>query len=294
MINFLVDKFSPDFIKIGNFAIKWYAVFILLGVVLCYITVKHLFKKHNLNTQAVENCLFVALPAGIIGARIWWVINEWESLGHWYEAFFIWEGGLAIQGGVILGVLAGVWYFRKYHKDINVLHAADLIIPNILIAQVSGRWGNFMNREVYGACVDPNNFQWLPEFIRNQMAGEGAGISASSGIACPTDMMAQPLFLYESMINFVGWILIVFVLPKVWKKGRVKGDLACLYFVWYGIVRFIMEPLRHPAFIMDLEGTSSSVSLSLIFVIGGILVMAALRFVPYLINKSKSKQGDNQ
>lgn len=284
---FLVDKYNPNFIELGGFSVKWYAVCILLGVLCTYLTVCHLFKKHGYKKEIVDSAILVVLPAGIIGARAWWVASEWESLGAWYKAFYIWEGGLAIQGGVVLGVLVGVWYFRKYHKNVPTLLAADLIIPNILIAQVLGRWGNFMNREVYGACVDPNTLPFIPEFIKYQMMGEG-NINASSGIACPVDQMAQPLFLYESLCNLIGWALLVFVLPKVWKKGRKNGDQACLYFVWYGIVRVIMEPFRHPAFIMDMGGLPTSVVTSILFIIGGVLGMVILRLIPYLLNKRKA------
>ena len=282
MINFLA-KLNPNFIEIGDFSIKWYAVCILIGVVICYITVVHLFKKAGFKQDVVDGALLVVLPAGILGARLWWCLSEWESLNYWYEIFFIWKGGLAIQGGVVLGFLVGVWYFRRFHKNINVLFAVDAIVPNILIAQVAGRWGNFFNQEVYGACVDPEKMKWLPEFIREQMMG-------NSTIHCPTTQMAQPLFLYESMCNFVGWILLTFVLPKVWIKGRVKGDIGCLYFVWYGIVRVIMEPLRHPEFIMQMGNVRTSVLTSILFIIGGVLGMVALRVVPLLINKIKTKK----
>ena len=282
MINFLA-KLDPNFIEIGNFQIKWYAVCILIGVLICYITVVHLFKKDGYKQDVVDTALLIVLPAGILGARLWWVVSEYESLNHWYEAFFIWKGGLAIQGGVVLGLLTGIWYFRKYHKEINVLYAIDTIVPNILIAQVAGRWGNFFNQEVYGMCVDPEKMKWLPSFIREQMMG-------NSLIHCPATQMAQPLFLYESICNFIGWILLIFVLPRVWKKGRKNGDLGCLYFVWYGIVRVIMEPLRHPEFIMQMGNIRTSVMTSILFIVAGVLGMVLLRVAPIVINKIKTKK----
>lgn len=92
------------------------------------------------------------------------------------------------------------------------------------------------------------------------------------------------------MCNFVGWILLTFVLPKIWTKGRVKGDIGCLYFVWYGIVRVIMEPLRHPEFIMQMGNIRTSVMTSILFIIGGVLGMVALRVIPLLIAKIKAKK----
>ena len=91
MINFLA-KLNPNFIEIGDFSIKWYAVCILIGVVICYITVVHLFKKAGFKQDVVDGALLVVLPAGILGARLWWCLSEWESLNHWYEMFFIWKG----------------------------------------------------------------------------------------------------------------------------------------------------------------------------------------------------------
>lgn len=257
-----------EIFRIGSFTIYWYAFFILMGALVCYYVAQYLIKKDGYPHVLLENTFFIAFPAGIIGSRIWYVLSSLEEYqSNWLDIFNFRLGGLAIQGGVLFGVAAGVWYVRKYHPKLSLRYAMDIVIPNILIAQAIGRWGNFFNQEVYGACLPTESFWFLPRFIVNQM---------SEGI-CASGLTAVPLFLYESILNTIGFILITFVLRKFWKKRRHLGDLASLYFVWYGIVRLILEPLRQSEYIMMIFGIRTSVATAIGFIILGLVFMYLTR-----------------
>ncbi len=276
MINPNLLVLPREFIQIGSFTIYWYAIFILTGAVVTYYVSQYFIKKDGYPHVTLENCFFIVFPAGIIGARIWYVLSSLsEYQDNWLNVFNFRLGGLAIQGGVTLGVLAGIWYFKKYYPKMALRYAMDIVIPNILIAQAIGRWGNFFNQEVYGACLPTAKFWFLPNFIVEQM---------SNGI-CLAGYTAVPLFLYESLLNTIGFILITFVLRKFWKKGRHFGDLAALYFIWYGVVRALLEPLRDSEYIMYIFGIKTSVATSIAFIIFGIVFMILSRRIDLRKNK---------
>lgn len=278
----LLSKISPIAFSIGDFEIRWYAICILIGALVTYFVSNAQLKK--LGYPDLADTLFItAFPAGIIGARIWWCIADsgspWHNGNFWGFITEIRDGGLAIQGGVVFGALTGVLVLLlvKKMKFKEILKIADCIVPNILIAQVCGRWGNFFNQEVYGSCVDPAKLSWLPDFIVNQMMGGG-------GIYCSSSLAAQPLFLYEGVLNLIGWILLTFVLRKLLSNKLYGGELSTGYLIWYGAVRACLEPLRNASFIMDgLGGLPVSVITSIVFVIAGIGCLIAIR----LINRKK-------
>lgn len=286
-------KLSPVIIEIGNFSIRFYALFILVGALLTLVFSQWAMKRGGYPKHILETLFFIAFPSGLIGARLWWCIADsgspWKS-GDILGFFRVWEGGLAIQGGVILGAAAGIGYALWKFKDLDIRFAMDAVIPNILIAQALGRWGNFFNQEVYGACVKADTVNYLPAFIKNQMMGGngGQGDYVGTGISCASDEMAQPLFLYESLLNIIGWVLITFILRIYWKKGYKRGDLSALYLIWYGVVRVIMEPMRNAEYIMDgIGGVPVSVYTSILFIVLGVALMIFLRIYDHKKGKNK-------
>lgn len=297
MINFL-SKMNPFIID--GLPVRWYALFILSGAVVTFLVSRMHFKKGGFSGEIADNILITAFPMGIIGARLWYCLLEERTLKGFISEFA--NGGLAIQGGVLFGAATGILLVLLKYKQCNIFFAMDCVIPNILIAQAIGRWGNFANQEVYGACVDASKLSFLPKFIQDQMAGDYVG-SINYGefkgepyyasIECQQGEAAVPLFLIESIANIIGWVLITFVLRKYWNKGRKKGDLSALYFIWYGIVRAIMEPFRNPVFQMGMTGNDSPVMasyiVSILFIIGGVLFMVALRVIPLIIKKKEPK-----
>ncbi len=217
-------------IAIGPITITWYAFLMLSGALSAYVISIRTLKKWGYQTDIFEDFFYYMFPIGIIGARIYYVIFEWEMYASDpMRIFYIWEGGLAIHGGIIAATLFGLWYFRK--RAVDGLRIMDAIFPNVLLAQAIGRWGNFINQEAYGRIVSESYYDLFPGFIKDQMyiAGE----------------YREPTFLYESMANLFGWVLITFVYQKLGRKKR--GDLTYAYLCWYGVVRFWIESMRSDA-----------------------------------------------
>lgn len=277
----------------GESGLTWYSIFVLSGALLTLIISNFLYKRDPESKKCpdlVFNTFLVGFPMGLVGARIWFVLSELEwYLANPLEILMIWEGGLAIQGGVVLGAACGIWYashsLKKHGMSLKITTLMDMIIPNILIAQVLGRWGNFFNREVYGACVDNQyaltHWWMLPDWLVENMKG---GFSGGIYVACSSSQYAQPLFLYEGILNFIGFILITVVLRKYFTK-RVDGTLSAAYLIWYGVIRLCLEGYRNERFIMRWGVFSQSEITSIAYIILGVLFVATLYILTLIKNK---------
>ena len=284
-MNFL--EISPYVFEGGS--LTWYSVFVLMGAILTLIISNFLYKRHPESEKCpdlVFNTFLVGFPMGLIGARLWFVLSELEYyLDNPISILKVWEGGLAIQGGVILGAACGIWYawntLKKHNMKLSITLLMDMIIPNILIAQVCGRWGNFFNREVYGACVNQayadKNWWMLPDWLIENMRG---GFSGGIYISCANSEFAQPLFLYEGLLNFLGFILITVILRMFFKK-RVDGTLSACYLIWYGTVRAFLEGFRNEEFIMRWGNVSQSVVTSIAYIILGVGFIVTLYIIHF-------------
>ncbi len=203
-------------IEIGPLSIRWYAILINLGIVLAIILSRIEAKRQRLNPDTLYDIIIVALPAGIIGARLYYVLfNLPYYLDYPSEIFKVWHGGLAIHGGLILGVLVGFIYTKI--KEIPFLNWADIVAPGIALAQAIGRWGNYINKEAYGYVT---NLPWA-------IYVDGA--------------YRHPTFLYESLWNFGVVIMLLFFMRK---KYTYKGQIITSYAIFYSIGRFWIEGLR--------------------------------------------------
>lgn len=218
---------SKILISFGPFTITWYAALILAGTICTYFLCQRTMKRWGYTPDILEDYLFPLLIAGILGARIYYVLFEWHYYSQYpNEIFSIWNGGLAIHGGLITGLIFSYFYFKK--KQISFLRMFDLILPNVLIAQAFGRWGNFANQEAYGNMVSASYYRWFPDFIKKQMFING--------------VYHHPTFLYESCMNLLGFIFITFLFRKFLYRHR--GDGGFMYMVWYGSTRFVVEGMR--------------------------------------------------
>lgn len=172
----------------------------------------------------IIDLLFFILPIGFIGARLYYVAFQWpEYAQDPAKIFMIWQGGIAIYGGLIAGLITLIVY--TYYRHLPTWLLLDVITPGVMLAQIMGRWGNFMNQEAYGAVTSLDFLKGLhlPDFIIQQMFIDGA--------------YRQPTFLYESFFNLIGLILILVLRHKhVFKQGEV----ALSYVLWYSIVRFFL------------------------------------------------------
>ena len=271
----------------SGFHVAWYALCILLGAVLAYKISDHNFYKEFKKHGIIDSLFVIALIGGILGARIWYVVGNFEgdaanglsyadeiAKGNWFSMFQIWNGGLTILGGAVAGIIVGMVYMTKKRKYVDLRFAVDACVPTILLAQAIGRWGNFFNHEVYGVEVSMSTFSFLPTWIRYQMA-----TGFSNGMPNGTTMYV-PLFLIEGIINIIGYFVIAKLIPAVWpeSKGRAKGDLVGFYLIWYGIVRIILEPMRSTDFNMGSNGMWSIWN-SLIYIILGAFVVAVFQLL---------------
>ena len=281
-ISFKYGFLTPADVNKPNIA--WYALCILAGALLVYVICDHRFYVEYGKHGILESTFFVAFPAGIIGARIGYVIGEWDSFAGqpWWKVFAIWEGGLTIISGALVGIIVGVLWFIWRNKKYSIWLAVDVIVPTILVAQAIGRWGNFFNCEVHGFEVLKANWWFLPKIIANNAAYSSANGFASEG------HIWLPLFYVEFLSNLTGYFVLRFAFGKGLRKYLELGDLAFGYLVWYGLTRVIMEPLRDTSFNMGKDGYWSWIW-SICFVVIGTLLIFFNHLIRYLINRKKTQ-----
>lgn len=240
---------NPEIFRLGPISIRWYAVLILSGAVLATILSNRLAKSKGFPEEFITDLLFYVLPIGILGARLYYVVFKWEDYQHnLLSVFKIWEGGLAIYGGLLAGLGVIFWYSKKYKANPIVL--VDMIVPYVLLAQGIGRWGNFINQEAFGDVVTRGYLEnlHLPTFIIDQMNINGS--------------YYQPTFLYESVLSFLGFILMIVLRNRI-KSLRI-GDLTLMYMFWYGIERFVVEGMRSDSLYIGTIRVSQALSLILV------------------------------
>ncbi|MCR5308862.1 MAG: prolipoprotein diacylglyceryl transferase [Bacilli bacterium] len=261
----------------GKPNLAWYAICIVSGAVLVYAISDHLLYKEYGKHGIGESTFFVAFPAGVIGARLWYCIGEGKPIADWIK---IWEGGLTVVGGALTGIIVGVLWFIWRNPKYSIFVAIDCAVPTILIAQAIGRWGNFFNCEVHGLEVSAEYFKWLPEIIRNNAAYSCEYGFASSG------NIYLPLFLIEGIINLFGYFVLAHLFGKRLHKYLEPADLGFGYIVWYGMTRVILEPFRDGKFNMGNNGYWSWIWCLLYVLIGSIGIIAN-HVIRYLIKKHK-------
>ncbi len=251
-------------LNLGIFQIKWYSFFIFLAMLTACLIIFKESKKKNVPDDYLTNLIFYGLIIGILGARLYYVIFNLDYyLNNPSQIFSIWNGGLAIHGGLISALIFLIIYSRK--NKINILQMLDIMVVGVIIAQAIGRWGNFFNQEAYGNIISLQALKnmHLPKFII-----DGMYISGS---------YREPTFLYESICSLIGFILLLIL--RATKKLKT-GQLTAIYLIWYGIVRFGIETLRSDSLMLGQIKVAQLVSL--LFVISGIAL-----FIYSYIKKKK-------
>ena len=217
---------SSTAFHIGGKAIYWYGILIALGVVLALWFCMTQKEKYGITEDDLLDAVLWGVPLSIVGARLYYVIFYLDLFRNddgsfdWGGAIAIWDGGLAIYGGVIAAFLTAFVLCRK--KGVKMGALADLVVMGFLIGQAVGRWGNFMNREAFGS---ETTLPWRME------------LTTTLG----TSVSVHPTFLYESLWNVVGLLLLVFIVSRA---RRFDGENTWFYFLWYGLGRFWIEGLR--------------------------------------------------
>ena len=248
----------PKLFDIGN-GVYWYGVIIASGILLALLFCSKQAKKYGLTEDDIYDTALWAIPFAIVGARLYYVVfyldiyRRADGSLDFPAMVRIWDGGLAIYGGIIAAFLTA--YILCRVKKIPFGALADCCVMGLLIGQSAGRWGNFFNREAFGGMTE------LPWRMR-------LWISESSFID------VHPTFLYESLWNLVGLGLIYFVISH---RRRFDGYNTCFYFLWYGVGRFFIEGLRTDSLYLFSTGIRVSQALSLVLVIAMVIILVLKR-----------------
>ena len=251
---------STTFITVGPFHVTWYALLIVTGAVISFEIIKREVKKMGYAPESVEDLFLWTLLFGFLGARLWYVVfyDLKMYLAQPERILAIWEGGLAIQGGLVFGGLTIYMYLKK--RKISVLRWLDVIAPAVLIAQALGRWGNFVNKEAFGNVVSESFFKFYPAFIKNGMFIDGE--------------YRVPTFLFESVANIIGFFVIAYLLKRILKPKRGHGFYG--YLTWYGLTRFFIEGMRTDSLMLFNTGIRMAQLTSIVFVLVGVMGFAGV------------------
>ncbi len=219
----------PQAFSIGSFSLNLYALCIALGLILAIFYGYKRAKAFGQNFDDMVDGILFIVPLAVICTRAYYCIFNWEQYAdNPIKVFYIWEGGLAIYGGVI-GAAIGIFIYSKW-KKVKIASVLDITALGFLIGQSTGRWGNFFNREAFGAETDSFLRMGLYKIVISN-----GNISDSA-----TMFYYHPTFLYESAWNALGFVLLHFLS----KRRKYDGQIALGYVAWYGLGRTIIEGLR--------------------------------------------------
>lgn len=256
-MEFNVMTIDPIAFRLGPISVAWYGLIIVIGMILAIYLISREAEKRGISEDSIVDIALWTIPIGIVGARIYYVLFELEHyLDNPIRMFYIWEGGLAIYGGVIAGFLT-IFYLAK-KKEIPLLLLTDVIAPYLMLAQAIGRWGNFINQEAHGGEVSHPFLEnlMLPEFIIEGMQINGA--------------YYHPTFLYESVWSVIGVILILALRNR--EHFLLRGEATAGYLIWYGVGRFLIEGMRTDSLYMGSFRVSQIVSIVLILLGIGLII----------------------
>ena len=217
----------------GNHEVYWYGVLIALGFVLAIISALVMAKKYGMSQDTIMDMVIFGAPSAIIGARLYYVIFQWENYASdpW-EIFRIWNGGLAIYGGILVAILVAYIYCRIKKENLPLL--CDICAISLLIGQSIGRWGNFFNQEAFGTNTT------LPWGMTGSTIESELASMAAEGMNVNPALPVHPTFLYESLWNLM-FIILFYIF---FSKRKFDGQIMCSYLISYGVGRFFIEFLR--------------------------------------------------
>jgi phosphatidylglycerol:prolipoprotein diacylglycerol transferase len=251
--------------SIFGFNIYYYSLCILCGIIVAYFLITKESKKHNIKKDDIIDLIFYGILIGLAGARIYYVLFNLDYyLNNPSQILAVWNGGLAIHGGLIAGAIFVYIYSKK--KNINFLRILDIIAPPIMIAQSFGRWGNFFNKEAYGSITTYITLKkmHIPKFIIKEMYIDGN--------------YHYPTFLFESIWCLICAIIIILIRKR---KNIKLGITSGLYLILYGIGRFFIEILRTDSLMLFGLKVAQIVSIFSI-ILGVILIIISKNQEKYL------------
>lgn len=250
-----IQPLNPVALDLGVIKVYWYGLIIGMGAFIGYLLANREMIRRGLPKDLLGDLLVLAIPIAIVSARIYYVIFKWSDyIDQPLKAFAIWEGGLAIHGGLIGGVVTGIIFAKK--RGVSFWKLADITAPSILLGQAVGRWGNFMNQEAFGGEV-PRAFLenlYLPTFMIDQMYIGGA--------------YYHPTFLYESLWSLAGVAILIYLR----RFNMRRGELFLTYIIWYSFGRYFIEGLRTDSLMMFGFLRTAQV-ISLVSIVGAVMIL---------------------
>lgn len=261
-----IGEFEVDSVAFTVFGvdIAWYALIITVGMIAAVVYTMFRAKQVGISSDDILDFALFMIPIGVIGARLYYVFSSIENFNSLKDVFDIRSGGLAIYGGIIAGGITA--FCVAIVKKIPFLVIADCCTPGIILAQAIGRWGNFMNGEAFGYETDL--------FIR---------MGLNNSLTYFDTLYVHPTFLYESLWNIIGFILI----NLFYKKRHYDGQIFLMVFGWYGLGRMLIEGLRADSLYMQIFGLSFRVSQVLA---GAILIIASGLLIYFFIKRPQAKK----
>ena len=253
---------NPVAFEIAGMQIRWYGIIIACGVLAAFGVTYITAKKKELNFDIIIDGFLWSFPLAIIGARVYYVAFEFENYHSIWDMINIRNGGIAIHGGLIAGLLT-VYIFTRV-KKINFFEYIDVIIPGVILAQAIGRWGNFMNQEAHGGPVSEAFISKFPNFIQQGMLINGT--------------YYHPTFLYESIWDLLVFGILIFIL---YKKKKQHGIVLGSYMVLYSLGRFFIEGLRTDSLMFF--GLRTAQIISIIGIVIGVIII-------FIANRNSKKK----
>jgi phosphatidylglycerol---prolipoprotein diacylglyceryl transferase len=251
-MNQSITPIDPIAFQLGPLQVHWYGVIIGLGIALgLYLAISE-SKRLGLHPDTFVDLLVWAIPIAILSARAYYVIFEWDYYSqNPGDIIKVWNGGIAIHGALIGAVITAIVFAKM--KDISFWKLADIAAPSIILGQAIGRWGNFMNQEAHGGEVTRTFLEnlYLPQFIIDQMYINGT--------------YYHPTFLYESLWNIAGFVLLLVLRRKV---NLRRGELFLSYVIWYSIGRLFVEGMRTDSLMLT-EYFRMAQVISIVLIIAG-------------------------
>jgi phosphatidylglycerol---prolipoprotein diacylglyceryl transferase len=274
-MNETIQPLNPIAFSLGPIQVHWYGIIIGSGLALAlYLAIRE-GNKRGLPKETFADLMIWAIPLAIISARIYYVLFEWGYYAqHPSEIIQIWHGGIAIHGALIGSILTVIFFARS--RGISFWKITDIAAPSLILGQAIGRWGNFMNQEAHGGEVSRTFLEnlHLPDFIINQMYINGS--------------YYHPTFLYESVWDFVGFILLI-LLRRV---NLRRGELFLSYLIWYSIGRFFIEGMRTDSLMLTWSlRMAQLISIVLVVVAVGILLYRRKSGLAEVRYQDQSNQG---
>lgn len=271
-----IDEFTINrtaFTLFGKIHVQWYGIILTLGILTAFIILYNRAKKtEGFSEDDIFNITLFTVPISIIGARLVYVVTTWSthSYNSFYDVIAIWNGGIAIYGAIIFGLITVIVYCKV--RGLKLLSMLDAMSPAVMMGQIIGRWGNFVNAEAYGWSEGVEKLPWRMT----------VGTVRIDGVARPDIQFVHPTFLYESLWNLIGFVIIHFV----YKKKKANGEIFSLYMLWYGFGRGFIEMLRTDSLYMFNTKLKFSVFTGFLFFVLGTIMLI------YLLKKTKKNNAE--